>query len=100
MKREIHFQMWRLAGPLINSNISVPVLGAVDTAVVGHLPDAKYLGGVAVGALVFTFIYWGCGCLRMSTGGLTAQAIGLADMDEVRGCLARAAVIGIPVAFI
>ncbi|MEC8086756.1 MAG: MATE family efflux transporter [Pseudomonadota bacterium] len=100
MKREIHFQMWRLAGPIIISNISVPVLGAVDTAVVGHLPDAKYLGGVAVGALVFTFIYWGFGFLRMSTGGLTAQAIGLADMDEVRGCLARAAVIGIPVAFI
>ena len=96
----VHFQMWRLAGPIIISNISVPVLGAVDTAVVGHLPDAKYLGGVAVGALVFTFIYWGFGFLRMSTGGLTAQAIGLADMDEVRGCLARAAVIGIPAAFI
>ena len=43
MKREIHFQMWRLAGPIIISNISIPVLGAVDTAVVGHLPDAKYL---------------------------------------------------------
>ena len=51
MKREIHFQMWRLAGPIIISNISVPLLGAVDTAVVGHLPDAKYLGGVAVGAM-------------------------------------------------
>ena len=100
MKREIHARMWRLAGPIIISNISVPLLGAVDTAVVGHLPDAKYLGGVAVGALVFTFIYWGFGFLRMGTGGLTAQAFGAEDPDEVRACLARAAVIGLPVALI
>ncbi len=100
MKREIHSRMWRLAAPIIISNISVPMLGAVDTAVVGHLPDARYLGGVAVGALVFTFIYWGFGFLRMGTGGLTAQAFGAEDADEVRACLARAAVIGIPVALI
>ena len=100
MKREIHARMWRLAGPIIISNISVPLLGAVDTAVVGHLPDAKYLGGVAVGALVFTFIYWGFGFLRMGTGGLTAQAFGAEVPDEVRACLARAAVIGLPVALI
>ena len=100
MKREIHYRMWRLAAPIIISNISVPMLGAVDTAVVGHLPDARYLGGVAVGALVFTFIYWGFGFLRMGTGGLTAQAFGAGDADEVRACLARAAVIGIPVALI
>lgn len=100
MKRETHSRMWRLAGPIIISNISVPMLGAVDTAVVGHLPDAKYLGGVAIGALVFTFIYWGFGFLRMGTGGLTAQAFGAEDADEVRACLARAAVIGIPAALI
>ena len=100
MKREIHSRMWRLAAPIIISNISVPMLGAVDTAVVGHLPDARYLGGVAVGALVFTFIYWGFGFLRMGTGGLTAQAFGAEDADEVRACLARAAVIGILVALI
>ena len=100
MRREIHYKMWRLAGPIIISNISVPMLGAVDTAVMGHLPDAKYLGGVAVGALVFTFIYWGFGFLRMGTGGLTAQAFGAVDADEIRACLARAAVIGIPVALI
>ena len=100
MRREIHYKMWRLAGPIIISNISVPMLGAVDTAVMGHLPDAKYLGGVAVGALVFTFIYWGFGFLRMGTGGLTAQAFGAEDADEIRACLARAAVIGIPVALV
>jgi multidrug resistance protein, MATE family len=98
MNREIHRRVWHIAGPIIISNISVPMLGAVDTAVMGHLPDPKYLGGVAVGAMVFTFIYWGFGFLRMGTGGLTAQAFGAHDADEVRACLARAAVIGIPVA--
>lgn len=100
MNRETHIRVWHIAGPIIISNISVPLLGAVDTAVMGHLPDAKFLGGVAVGAMVFTFIYWGFGFLRMGTGGLTAQAFGAKDADEVRACLARAAVIGIPAALI
>jgi MATE family multidrug resistance protein len=100
MKRDTHRRVWLIAGPIIISNISVPMLGAVDTAVMGHLPDPKYLGGVAIGAMVFTFIYWGFGFLRMGTGGLTAQAFGAKDADEVRACLARAAVIGIPVALI
>jgi MATE family multidrug resistance protein len=100
MNRETHKRVWLIAGPIIISNISVPMLGAVDTAVMGHLPDPKYLGGVAIGAMVFTFIYWGFGFLRMGTGGLTAQAFGAQDADEVRACLARAAVIGIPAALI
>ncbi len=100
MNRNTHRRVWLIAGPIIISNISVPMLGAVDTAVIGHLPDPKYLGGVAIGAMVFTFIYWGFGFLRMGTGGLTAQAFGARDADEVRACLARAAVIGIPVALI
>ena len=100
MNRETHKRVWLIAGPIIISNISVPMLGAVDTAVMGHLPDPKYLGGVAIGAMVFTFIYWGFGFLRMGTGGLTAQAFGSQDADEVRACLARAAVIGIPAALI
>jgi MATE family multidrug resistance protein len=100
MNRNIHRRVWLIAGPIIISNISVPMLGAVDTAVIGHLPDPKYLGGVAIGAMVFTFIYWGFGFLRMGTGGLTAQALGARDADEVRACLARAAVIGIAVALI
>ena len=100
MNRNTHRRVWLIAGPIIISNISVPMLGAVDTAVIGHLPDPKYLGGVAIGAMVFTFIYWGFGFLRMGTGGLTAQAFGARDADEVRACLARAAVIGIAVALI
>ncbi|MBL4691287.1 MAG: MATE family efflux transporter [Rhodospirillales bacterium] len=81
---------WALAGPVILSNISVPLLGAVDTAVVGQLPGAHYLGGVAVGALIFSVIYGGCNFLRMGTTGLTAQSLGAQDPDEVRGWLARA----------
>ena len=87
-------RVWRLAFPIILSNISVPLLGAVDTAVVGHLPEPYYLGAVAVGAMIFNFIYWGFGFLRMGTTGLTAQAYGAGDVDEVRATAARAMVIG------
>ena len=67
-------RVWRLAGPIMLSNVSVPLLGAVDTAVVGHLPGAHNIGAVAVGALIFSIIYWGFGFLRMGTTGFTAQA--------------------------
>ncbi len=90
-----HGRVWRLAAPMILANISVPLLGAVDTAVVGHLPEAYYLGAVAVGAVVFTFVYWGFGFLRMGTTGLTAQALGAGDVDEVRASLARAMLIAL-----
>ena len=86
-------RLWRLAAPVILSNISVPLLGAVDTAVMGHLPDPAFLGGVALGALVFDYIYWGFGFLRMGTTGLVAQAHGAGDADEVRAVLARGALL-------
>ena len=69
-----HRRVWRIAGPIILSNVSVPLLGAVDTAVVGHLDSPIYLGGVAIGSLVFSYVYWGFGFLRMGTTGLAAQA--------------------------
>lgn len=72
-----------LAWPLILSNITVPLLGLVDTAVVGHLPDSRYLGGVTLGATLFSFLFWGFGFLRMGTTGLTAQAHGRGDVDAV-----------------
>lgn len=71
-----HSTMWRLAGPMIVSNISIAVLGLVDTAVIGHLDEVYYLGGIAIGAIIFDFIYWGMAFLRMSTTGLTAQVHG------------------------
>jgi MATE family multidrug resistance protein len=79
--------MWRLAGPMIVSNISIALLGLVDTAVVGHLGQPYYLGGIAIGAVIFDFIYWGMGFLRMSTTGLTAQIHGQANnQDDNTAC--------------
>ncbi len=88
---------WRLAGPVIISNISVPLLGIVDTAVVGHLPGPEFLGSVAVGALIFSVIYQGRNFLRMGTTGLTAQSLGARDADEVRAWLARAGFLALVV---
>lgn len=71
--------LWKLALPMIFSNISVPLLGLVDTAVIGHLDSANYLGGVAVGSMVTTFLFMLLLFLRMSTTGMTAQAFGAKD---------------------
>lgn len=72
-------QLWRLALPMILSNISVPLLGLVDTAVIGHLNSPVYLGGVAIGASATSFVFMLFLFLRMSTTGFTAQAVGAGD---------------------
>jgi multidrug resistance protein, MATE family len=92
--------VWRLAAPIILSNVSVPLLGAVDTAVVGHLPGPQYIGAVAVGAMLFSFIYWGFGFLRMGTTGFSAQALGAGESDEVRSVLARACLAAVALSVI
>jgi len=97
-RRDWHRRVWRLAGPIILSNMSVPLLGAVDTAVVGHLPDPVYIGSVAVGAIIFNFLYWGFGFLRMGTTGFTAQALGAGDGAEVRAIFGRGLIIGVGLA--
>lgn len=71
--------LWRLALPMIFSNITVPLLGLVDTAVIGHLDSPVYLGGVAVGSMATSFLFMLLLFLRMSTTGLTAQAYGAKD---------------------
>ncbi|MGL5361220.1 MAG: MATE family efflux transporter [Shewanella sp.] len=73
-------QLLALALPMIFSNITIPLLGLVDTAVIGHLSDAYYLGGVALGATLITLILWLLGFLRMATTGLVAQAFGANDL--------------------
>ena len=85
--------LWHLAGPMILSNISVALLGIVDTAVVGHLDQPWYLGGVAIGAMVFDFLYWGMGFLRMGTTGLSAQAHGREAGSEMRTVLGQGLVL-------
>jgi len=79
-----------MAWPIILANVTVPLLGAVDTAVVGHLPEAYYIGAVAIGAMLFNYIYHLFNCLRMGTTGPTAQARGAGDHAEVRAMIARA----------
>ena len=79
-----------MAWPIILANITVPLLGAVDTAVVGHLPEPYYIGAVALGAMLFNYIYHLFNCLRMGTTGPTAQARGAGDSAEVRAMITRA----------
>ena len=86
-----------LAWPLILSNITVPLLGLVDTAVVGHLPDSRYLGGVTLGATLFSFLFWGFGFLRMGTTGLTAQAQGRDDIDGVLRLLGQSLLLAVAI---
>ena len=82
---ERHKQLFVLALPMILSNITAPLLGLVDTAVIGHLSHSYYLGGSTVGAMIITVITWLCGFLRMSTTGLSAQAFG--EKNDQRNCL-------------
>jgi len=72
-------RLWALAWPLMLTNLTVPLLGLVDTAVLGHLESPEYLGAVAVGANLFTLLYWTFGFMRMGTTGLAAQAWGKRD---------------------
>ncbi len=90
-----HRNVFALAVPMIISNLTVPLLGLVDTAVVGHMDSPVYLGAVAVGAMVFAFLFWGFGFLRMGVTGLTAQAQGANDADGTRAHLARGLILAV-----
>ncbi len=90
-----HRQVLNLAWPMILSNVSIPLLGMVDTAVVGHLPEPHHLGAVAVGATIFSFVFWGFGFLRMGTTGFVAQAYGKQDQVRVTILLAQAALLAL-----
>lgn len=82
-------QILHIALPSIVSNITVPLLGLIDVSIVGHLGAASYIGAIAVGGMLFNMIYWLFGFLRMGTGGLTAQAYGRHDLEEVTRILLR-----------
>lgn len=85
-----HKRVLALALPMILSNVTVPLLGLVDTAVIGHLSDPAFLGGVAVGTMLVSFLFWLCGFLRMATTGLVAQAHGRQDGPLLAAWLAKA----------
>ncbi|SIT74959.1 multidrug resistance protein, MATE family [Yoonia rosea] len=90
-----HKRVLAIALPIVLSNATVPILGAVDTGVVGQLGEAAPIGAVGIGAIILSAVYWIFGFLRMGTTGLTSQASGAGDRDEVDALLARALLIGI-----
>ncbi len=87
-------QILSLAIPNIISNLSVPMLSAVDTALMGRLENEQYLGAIAIGGIIFSFVYWGFSFLRMGVTGLTAQAYGAEDSTESVLILKRALIVG------
>ena len=90
---QLNKRIWSLSGPMMLSNIALPLLGLVDTAVMGHLDSAVYLAAVSVGAMILHFIFWGFGFLRMSTVGLAAQAYGENNGQALRQLLTRAVLL-------
>src|SRR5690606_38399160 len=88
-----HLAIAKKALPIILANASVPLLGLVDTAAIGHTGGAQEIGAIALGALVFSFLYWGFGFLRMGTTGYVSQAFGAGKHDEIRNIALRYAVI-------
>lgn len=99
--KEVNKDILRLAIPSILANITIPLVGIVDTAIVGHLSDASAIGGIAIGTMLFDLLYWNFGFLRVGTSGLTAQAFGrskvrgdrLAVSDECRRILVQSTTI-------
>ena len=87
--------MLSLSWPVILANLTVPLVGIVDTAVVGRLPNSSYMGGVAVGAASFSAFYWIFGFLRMVTTGLVAQSYGAKQIDEVVAVGMRSGVVAV-----
>ena len=90
-----HARVARIALPVVLSNATVPLLGAVDTAVIGQLGQAAPLGAVGMGAVVLATLYWAFGFLRMSTSGLAAQAKGAGDSAEGAAVLLRALLVAL-----
>jgi len=89
-----HKRVLGVAIPIVLANATIPILGAVDTAVVGQLGLAVPIGAVGIGAIIITAIYWLFGFLRMGTTGLAAQAIGSGDKPETSALLVRGVIIG------
>ena len=92
--------LWSISWPIIIANVTFPLVGAADTAMMGRLDDASFVGGVALGSLVFNFIYFGLGFLRMCTTGLVAQAQGRGDLREIENHLVRGLILAVCLGFI
>jgi multidrug resistance protein, MATE family len=90
-----HRSVLTVAIPIMLSNVTEPLIGVVNTAIIGQLPDAYYIGAIAIGSLIFSFLFWGFGFLRLSTGGLSAQAVGAGDTVELTAVFWRALCIAV-----
>ena len=90
-----HRSVLTIAVPIMLSNVSEPMIGVVNTAVIGRLPEPYYIGAVSLASVIFAFIFWGFGFLRLSTGGLSAQAVGKQDAQEAVSVLIRALMIAL-----
>ena len=91
-KNSLNRDILSLAGPSILANVTVPIVGMVDIAVAGHMPfgeAATLIGGISIGSMLFDLLYWNFGFLRVGTGGLTAQAYGRGDREEMGSTLCR-----------
>ncbi|MDN5787182.1 MATE family efflux transporter [Pseudorhodobacter sp.] len=89
-----HARVMRVAIPIVLANVTIPLLGAVDTAVVGQIGLPAPIGAVGLGAIILSSVYWIFGFLRMGTTGLTSQAVGAGNLAESTAILLRALIIG------
>ena len=87
--KSLNSQILRLAIPSILANITIPLVGVVDTAIVGHIDSATAIGGIAIGTMLFDLLYWNFGFLRVGTSGMTAQAYGRGDRAECAKLLSQ-----------
>ena len=87
--KSLNSQILRLAIPSILANITIPLVGLVDTAIVGHIANATAIGGIAIGTMLFDLLFWNFGFLRVGTSGMTAQAFGRGDSVECARLLSQ-----------
>ncbi|MCZ6659169.1 MAG: MATE family efflux transporter [Gammaproteobacteria bacterium] len=95
--KEWHRKVWSLSWPMILANLTIPLVGVVDTAIMGRLPDPRYVGAIAVGVTIMNALYWMFGFLRMATTGLAAQALGADNLNELAAVALRAAMISLAI---
>ncbi len=96
--KPINHKIWGIAWPAILSNISIPLLGLVDAAILGHLGSTQYLGAVAIGGALLSLLYWGFSFLRMGTTGLVAKAMGAGEEAEATLVLAQSCILALALA--
>ncbi|MCM1109147.1 MAG: MATE family efflux transporter [Clostridium sp.] len=96
----LHKDIGRIAFPAILSNITVPLLSLVDLSIVGHLGSATYIASISVGGTIFNMLYWIFAFLRMGTTGLTSQAFGQGNRDEISGCMIRALMVALSISIL